>query len=83
MATQPQKEWNNAICSKMDGPRDYHTKWSQAKREISWYYFYVDSKIWHKLTDLWMRKRLTNIDNEFMVIKMERGCGKDIMGVWD
>ena len=21
------KEWNNAICSNMDGPRDYHTKW--------------------------------------------------------
>ena len=20
------KEWNNAICSNMDGPRDYHTK---------------------------------------------------------
>ena len=22
------KEWNNAICSNMDGPRDYDTKWS-------------------------------------------------------
>ena len=21
------KEWNNTICSNMDGPRDYHTKW--------------------------------------------------------
>ena len=21
-----EKEWNNAICSNMDGPRDYHTK---------------------------------------------------------
>ena len=20
------KEWKNAICSNMDGPRDYHTK---------------------------------------------------------
>ena len=27
------KEWNNAICSNMDGPRDYHTKWSEADRE--------------------------------------------------
>ena len=26
------KEWNNAICSKMDGPRDY-TKWSESERE--------------------------------------------------
>ena len=23
------KEWSNAICSNMDAPEDYHTKWSQ------------------------------------------------------
>ena len=30
------KEWNHAICSNMDGPRDYHTKWSkpQGERQI-------------------------------------------------
>ena len=22
------KEWNNAICSNIDGPRNYHTKWN-------------------------------------------------------
>ena len=27
------KEINNAICSNMDGPRDYHTKWSKSDRE--------------------------------------------------
>ena len=27
------EEWNNAICSHMDGPRDYHTKWSKPERE--------------------------------------------------
>ena len=27
------KEQNNAICSNVDGPRDYHTKWSQSERE--------------------------------------------------
>ena len=26
------KEWNNAICSNMDGPRDYHTTWSKSDR---------------------------------------------------
>ena len=24
------KEWTNAICSNMDGPRDCHTKWSKS-----------------------------------------------------
>ena len=27
------KEWSNAICSNMDGPRDYHTKLSKSDRE--------------------------------------------------
>ena len=27
------KEWNNAICSNMDGPRDYHSKWTKSERE--------------------------------------------------
>ena len=27
------KEWNNAICSNMDGPRDCHTEWSKSHRE--------------------------------------------------
>ena len=27
------KEWNNAICSNMAGPTDYHTKWSTSARE--------------------------------------------------
>ena len=33
--------------------------------------------------NLWKRNTLTGIDNKFMVIKMERRCGKDKMGVWD
>ena len=39
------KEWNNAICSNMDGPRDCHTKWNKSDREgqISWYCLYVES----------------------------------------
>ena len=27
------KKCNNAICSNMDWPRDYHTKWSDPDRE--------------------------------------------------
>ena len=27
------KEWNNTICSNMDGPRDYHTNWGKSERE--------------------------------------------------
>ena len=27
------KEWNNAICSIMGGPRDYHIKWNKSDGE--------------------------------------------------
>ena len=27
------KEWNNAICSNIDGPRVCHTEWSKSDRE--------------------------------------------------
>ena len=27
------KELNNAICSNMDGPRDYHPKWSKSEKD--------------------------------------------------
>ena len=27
------KEWNNAICSNMGGPRDYYTKWSKPDKD--------------------------------------------------
>ena len=45
------KEWNNAICSNMDGPRDYHTKWSKSERE---------SQITYDITYMWNLKYDTN-----------------------
>ena len=27
------REWNNIICSNMDGPKDYYNKWSKLDRE--------------------------------------------------
>ena len=27
------KEWNIAICNNMNGPKDYHTKWSKSDIE--------------------------------------------------
>ena len=40
------KEWNIAICSNMDGPRDHHTEWSQNREKQILYDigFFVESK---------------------------------------
>ena len=45
------KEGNNAICSNMDGPRDYHTKWSKPERE---------RQISYDMTYMWNLKYDTN-----------------------
>ena len=53
------KKWNNAICSNMDGPRVYHTKWNQKEKDnIICYHLHVEYKIWHKWTYLWNKNRL-------------------------
>ena len=33
-----QNGWNNAICSNINGPGDYHTEWSKSERERQWPY---------------------------------------------
>ena len=45
------KEWNNIVCSNMDGPRDYHTKWSQSER---------GKQIPYDITYMWNLKYDTN-----------------------
>ena len=69
------KAWNNAICSNMDWPRDYHTKWSKSdkrKTNISYHsYMKSNCKKWYKWTYLQKRNRLTHIENKLMVTKGE------------
>ena len=44
------KEQNNVTCSHMDGPRDYHTKWSKSDRE---------RQILYDITCMWYLKNNT------------------------
>ena len=66
------KEWNNAICSNMDEPRDYHSKWSKSARERQLSYdipHIWHLKSWYKWIYSQNRKRLTDTENKFMVTK--------------
>ena len=79
------KEWNNVICSNMDGPRDYRTKWSKPDRErqISCDITYMwNLKIWYKWTYLQHRNRPTDIENKLMVTK-GGSEGRDELGIWE
>ena len=49
---------NNVICSNMDGPRDYHTKWSKLNRE---------RQVSYDITYMWYLK----IDTNELIYKTE------------
>ena len=68
------KEWNNAICSCMHGPRNYHTKWSQSDRERQIYNITCGLvKKGHKLTYSQNRNGLT--ENKLMPTNGD-SCGR-------
>ena len=72
------KEWNNAIRSNMDGPRDYRTTWSKSDggRQIPYDTAHMwNLKKWYKWTYLQNRNRLTDIKDKLMVTKGDRGGG--------
>ena len=85
MLLSHKKEWNNAICSNMDGPRDYHSKQRKSDRErqtpyditYMWSLKYewtsnMNFKYeWHKWTYLRNRNRLTDVENRLVVAKGE------------
>ena len=67
----------------MDGPGDYHTKWSKSAKDIICYHLHEESLIkWYKWTYLQNRNN-TDLENKRMVTKGERCGGRDILGVWD
>ena len=73
------KEWNCAVCSNMDGPRDYHTQWSKSERE---------RKMLYHIPYMWNLKYDANEltyerekDSLTWVVKGEE-WGKDGMGAW-
>ena len=71
------KEWNNAICSNMGGPRHYHTKWSKSKteRQILYNIIYMQN-LKYDTNELIYKtetqtQRLTDTENRLVVAKEE------------
>ena len=79
------KEWNNAICSNMDGSRDYHIKWSKSEKDKDNMILFIcgilkNDKKWTFLPN---RNRPTDIKNKLMVTKGERGAIIRSLGLAD
>ena len=67
------KEWNSAVCRDVNGPRDYHTEWSQKeKKQISYinaYAYMWNLGKWYRWIYLQSRNRHTDIENKCMYTK--------------
>ena len=81
------KEWNNAICSYMDGPRDYHTKQSKSEREtqIPYYITYMWNVKKKKIQmNLFIKQKQTHRQKTNLWLPKGKGRGgKDKWGSWD
>ena len=84
------KEWNNAIYSYMDGPKDYHTKWSQSDRErqISYNMTYMWNLKKKKDTNELIYKTATDPQTLKTILWLPKGkhwggWGEDKLRVWD
>ena len=70
--TQPWRTKNAFFCN-MDGPRDYHTKWSQLEKDKHYIcHLHVQSKKFYKWVYIQNIKRLSDTENKLLVTKGER-----------
>ena len=70
------KKWNNAICKNMDGPRDYHMKWSKSEKERQ------TSYMWNLKYDTkwtYLRKRFTDNRSDLWLPR-GKGVGEGRIG---
>ena len=75
------KKLNNTICSKKDGPRDYHTKWSKSERQrrIPYDNTYMKSK----KMNLFTKQKQTHRHRK-QTYGYQRGKGgREKLGAWD
>ena len=81
--TQPWKEWNDAICSNMDGPGDSHTKWNKSEKD-KYHMISLICGIYENDTNeiIYETNRFIDIDNTLMVTK-GNWWWRGNLGGWD
>ena len=79
------QEWNNAICSNMEGPRDYHTKWSKSdsKRQISYDITYMWNLKMIQMNLFTKQKQTHSLRKQAYGYKKGKGGGRNKLGGWD
>ena len=79
------KEWNNAVCTNTDGPRDYHAKGikSERERQVPHDIIYMWNLQYDTNEHIYKTKHSRNIENRFVVVKGDGVWGRKGLGMWD
>ena len=71
------KQWNSIICSNMEGPRNYHTKWSQVRqRQIS----YNITNMWNLIFKNDTNELVYEIETDSQILKQTYGYQRGNVG---
>ena len=77
LAIKKKQQWNSIICSNMDGPRNYHTKWSQVRqRQISYNITYMWNLIFKNDTNV----LIYDIETDSQILKQTYGYQRGNVG---
>ena len=77
------KEWNDAICSNMDGPGDDHTKWSQTEKDIYNIAYMQNLKKMIQLNSFTKQKQTHRHRERTYGYQRGKDGGRGRLGVWD
>ena len=75
------REWNNAVCSTMYGPGDYH-KWSKSDKD-RYHMILLICGLLKKYNDLLFTNQKQTLREWNLWLAQESSGGRDSLGVWD
>ena len=75
------REGNNAICTNMDGPRNFHTKWRKSEKDK----YHMISHMWNLMkmirkNFLTIQKQTHRFQNQFYGYHRWNHCGEERIG---
>ena len=77
------KEWNIAVCSTMERPRDYHSKWSKSEKDKYHMISFICGVLKSDTNELIYKIETHRHRKQTYDYQRQKGGGRDELGIWD